>query len=43
MPFEQNWGAAFIRRRLLLIAGASGQSAGAYVFDNRVLRQHAAF
>ena len=39
MPFEQNWGAACsLAGRLLLIAGAHrSQSAGAYVFDNRVL------
>ena len=39
MPFEQNWGAACsLEGRLLLIAGAHrSQSAGAYVFDNRVL------
>ena len=39
MPFEQNWGAACsLEGRLLIIAGAHrSQSAGAYVFDNRVL------
>ena len=39
MPFEQNWGAACsLSGRLLVIAGAHrSQSAGAYVFDNRVL------
>jgi hypothetical protein len=39
MPFEQNWGAACsLGGRLLLVAGAHrSQSAGAYVFDNRVL------
>jgi len=39
MPCEQNWGAACsLNGRLLLIAGAHrSQSAGAYVFDNRVL------
>jgi hypothetical protein len=39
MPFEQNWGAACsLDGRLMLIAGAHrSQSAGAYVFDNRVI------
>jgi hypothetical protein len=39
MPFEQNWGAACsLAGRLLLIAGAHrSESAGTYVFDNRVL------
>ena len=39
MPFEQNWGAACsLAGRLMVIAGAHrSESAGAYVFDNRVL------
>ena len=39
LPFEQNWGAACsLAEQLLVIAGAHrSPSAGAYVFDNRVL------
>lgn len=39
LPCEQNWGAACsLGGRLMVIAGAHrSQSAGAYVFDNRVL------